>query len=129
MYRWQESSIDTGMFQVGQMPAMLRDIVQTALRRPVLLERVLACKLVDDEVIGPAEMRGAFDDLRFMPLKPAPLSVDALLVGYAARNAEKFVRVNRRSQLFDLGDSARIVLLDTATKRPAGRIQYDHGRH
>src|ERR1700694_674597 len=105
------------MFQVGQVPAMLRHIVETALRRPVLFERVVVRQMVDDEVVGAAEMRGTFDDLRFVPLEPAPLGIDTLLVGNAACDAEKLVQVNRRSQLLDLGNSARVVLLDTSTER------------
>ena len=84
------------MLQVGQMPAMLHYIVKTALRRPVLLERKVACQPVDDEVIGTADMRGAFDHLRLMSLEPAPLGIDTLLVGHTAGNAEKFVQVHRR---------------------------------
>src|SRR5437899_2340803 len=76
----QQIRINSGMFQIGKMPTVLHYIVKTAFCRPILLQRVVTCQTINDEVIGTTEMRRVLDHPRFMFLEPTPLGVNTLLI-------------------------------------------------
>src|SRR6266566_4565577 len=114
------------MFQVRKVPAVLHYIVKTTLCRPVFLKRVVARQTIHNEVIGTTEMYSVFHHLRFMSLEPAPLGINILLVGSATSNIEKFLQINRRTQLLNFSNSSCIILLDARAEWYARCIHNDH---
>ena len=97
-----------------------REIDEAGLERPVLLDRALAREPPVDVVVGAEHGGDAGEDLGLVPLDPAQLGGDELLVDAVAGLGEKGLLVDLGAQLLDLGAAARVALLDARPEQAPG---------
>ena len=102
-----------------------REIDKARLERPVLLDGALAGQPPVDVVVGAEHGRDAREDIRLMPLDPAQLGRDELLVDAVAGFGEERRLVDLGRELLDFRAAAPVALLDAgpqhARRDRAGR--------
>ncbi len=103
------------------------EVDEASLERPVLLDRAFAGEAPVDVVVGAEHGANAREDLALMPLDPAELGGDKLLVDPVAGLGEKGHLVDLGAQLLDLRAAARVALLDAGPQQATGTVKKDDG--
>ena len=105
-----------------------REVDETSLERPVLLDRALAGEPPVDIVVRAEHGGDAREDFGLMPLDPAELGRDKLLIDAVAGLGEKRLFVDLGAKLLDFRAAARIALLDAGPQQAPVGVEKHHGR-
>ena len=105
-----------------------REVNESSLERPVLLDRALAREAPVDVVVRAEHRADAREDLGLMPLDPSKLGRDELLIDSVAGLGEKGFLVDLGAKLLDFRAAARIALLDAGPEQAPGLVEEDDRR-